>query len=347
MAGVVIAAVVHARAGSSGTASVTTGGSSTTVTSTGAITQTGATTTPPPTTTTAPPPTATTPAPSGSAPAIGIATFRVTDPMRTMRLNSGTVVPRAFAVVVRYPATGPAGGVDVAGATPLPGRHPLVVFGGGFDIGSGAYASLLQSWARAGYVVAVPVFPLASPDAPSGPEEEDLVHQPGDVSLVISAMERGTAPVPPVLHGVVNPARIGVAGHSDGGDTALAVAEDPRYRDRRVQAAVILSGAEIPFVAPIQFPAVGVPLLAVQGTADPINLPSATTQFWLAAAPPKYLLLLPGMTHLAPYSTAAPQLAVVEHVTIAFLNRYLGSGSADAIRQAGDAPGVAVLRIVP
>ena len=138
-----------------------------------------------------------------------------------------------------------------------------------------------------------------------------------------------------------------MAGHSDGADTALAVAEDPRFRDRRVDAAIILSGAEIPFVTTIRFPAAGPPLLAVQGTADTINPPGATQLFYAAAAPPKYLLTLFGMDDLPPYSTAEPALGVVERTTIAFLNRYLGTGSVGAIVRAGTVTGVSSLRAVP
>ena len=286
------------------------------------------------------------PPPAPVADAIGITTFGVRDPRRTIRLPDGSTVPRSLVVTVRYPATGPAGGVDVPNAPPADGRHPLIVFGHGYDITPLPYAALLRSWVRAGYVVAAPTFPLAGPDAPGGPNEADLVHQPADISLVISRLEAGTG-LPGVVRGIVDPARIAVAGHSDGGDTALAVAYDSRFRDRRIDAVVVLSGAEIPFVSTFRFPAAGPPLLAVQGTADAINLPSATQLFFAAAAPPKYLLMLFGMGHLPPYSTAQPALGVVERTTIAFLDRYLGSGSVAAIVRAGTVTGVATLRADP
>ena len=186
-------------------------------------------------------------------------------------------------------------------------------------------------------------FRSARPDAPGGPNEADLVNQPADMRLVITRLSRASSAMPALLGGLVNPARIAVAGHSDGGDTALAVAYDRRFRDRRIDAAVILSGAEIPMLSTFRFPTTGPPLLAVQGMADTINPPGATQAFYVAAAPPKYLLSLTGMGHLPPYSTSEPALAVVERTTIAFLDRYLGTGTQRQLIASGKAPGVSRL----
>ena len=139
------------------------------------------------------------------------------------------------------------------------------------------YARLLQSWARAGYVVAAPVFPLENADAPRGPDESDLINQPADMRFVISAHARRRAGSGP-LAGLIDPKRIAVAGQSDGGDTALAVAYDRYFRDPRVSAAVILSGAEIPGVGGFTFPPGSPPLLATQGTADNVNPPAPPTR---------------------------------------------------------------------
>ena len=81
--------------------------------------------------------------------------------------------------------------------------YPLVVFGHGFALTPHVYARLLDTWARSGYVVAAPVFPVENPNAPGGPDERDLVNQPGDMSFVVSQL---TAPTSP-LHGIVDPKR--------------------------------------------------------------------------------------------------------------------------------------------
>jgi dienelactone hydrolase len=182
---------------------------------------------------------------------------------------------------------------------------------------------LLDAWTRAGYVVAAPVFPLENRDAPGGPNENDLPNQPGDMSLVIRSLMTPASEPARRIAARIDFARVAVAGQSDGGDTALAAAYDPAVRDTRVKAAVILAGAEDPFARQFAMPAGGPPLLAIQGTADTINPPAQTYAFYDDAAPPKYLLKLLGAGHQPPYTEPGPELTIVEHMTLAFLNRYL------------------------
>jgi pimeloyl-ACP methyl ester carboxylesterase len=120
-----------------------------------------------------------------------------------------------------------------------------------------------------------------------------------------------------VLYGKIDSSHVAVAGHSDGAVTALAVAYDSRFRDRRVGAAIVLSGAALPGMG--AFPRRGPPLLAVQGTADPINAPATSAAFFRLAGRPKFLLWLLGASHLPPYTDQEPQLGIVEQATIAFL----------------------------
>jgi dienelactone hydrolase len=285
--------------------------------------------------------------PRPSAFAVGLRTITVVDPRRVIRLPGGVTERRGLLVTVRYPALGAVTGTDIAGATPAraDGPFPLVVFGHGFDIAPAYYARLLRAWARAGYVVAAPTYPRENPAAPGGPDERDLVNQPGDDSLVITRLLSTSRLLPAALRGLADRSKVAVAGHSDGGDTALAVAYDPRYRDRRVRAAVILSGAQIPFVSSFRFPKGGPPLLATQGTADVVNPPSATRAFYLIAPDPKFLLTLYGAAHLPPYAYEQPQLGIVERTTIAFLNLSLGHGSLGQLRAVGTVPGVSHLAV--
>jgi predicted dienelactone hydrolase len=273
--------------------------------------------------------------------------IKFVDSARTVHYLNGRVEPRTLVTEVRYPAVGRAGANDVRDAVAVrdAGPYPLVIFGHGFGVTPAVYAALLDAWARAGYIVAAPVFPLTSPLAPGGPNEADLVSQPADVSFVISGMlaeaRRRTGP----FSGLIASQRIAVSGQSDGGDTALADAYDPALRDPRVRAAVILSGAEIPQLGAFSFPRHGPPLLATQGSADTINLPSATSTFYGVAPRPKFLLTLVGAPHLPPYTTAQPYLGIVERVTVAFLDRYLKDQAVGLhrMRAAGGVAGAATL----
>jgi fermentation-respiration switch protein FrsA (DUF1100 family) len=139
---------------------------------------------------------------------------------------------------------------------------------------------------------------------------------------------------------------VAVAGQSDGGETAFAVAYDQAFRDPRVDAAVILSGAQLPGTA-FGFPHRSAPLLAVQGTADTTNRPRQTYALYAAAPRPKFLLRLPGAEHLAPYTAQEPQRGLVERVTTAFFDAYLKNGSPDEIALAAASPGVAELTAAP
>jgi len=257
--------------------------------------------------------------------AVGVRVVRLVDTGRTITLPDGTSEPRILITEVRYPALGAPGAAEMpnAPAAHAGGPFPLVIFGHGYAVTPALYARLLHAWAQAGYVVAAPVFPLENADAPGGPGESDLVNQPADMRFVISRMLAASNASSGPLAGLIDPAQIAVTGQSDGGDTALAVAYDGSYRDPRVGAAIILSGAEIPALGSFTFPRAGPPLLATQGSADTINPPSATNAFFETAPPPKYLLSLLGAEHLPPYSDQQPQLTIVERVTIAFLDAYL------------------------
>jgi fermentation-respiration switch protein FrsA (DUF1100 family) len=139
------------------------------------------------------------------------------------------------------------------------------------------------------------------------------------ISSVLSLSRIGPSP----LAGLLDPAQIAVAGHSDGGETALAVAYSRRFHDSRVGAAVILSGSEMSGVGGYSFTQGSPPLLAAQGTADTFNEPKYTNEYFKLAQRPKFLLRLLGAEHLPPFTYQQPQLAIVERATIAFLDRYL------------------------
>ena len=289
------------------------------------------------------------PAAQAPAPVVGVRVLRLVDTSRVIHLAHSRTQPRALVTYVRYPALAVPGNTDVSGAPPAVGPFPLIVFAHGFAVTPATYARLLDSWARAGFVVAAPVFPRENARAPGGPDESDLVNEPADMSFVISRLLAASAAPSGPLAGLIDPTRIAVAGQSDGGIAALAAAYSRRYADARVRAAIVLSGAEMSGVGGYRFPAGTRPLLAIQGTADRSNEPKFTYAYFKAAQRAKYLLRLLGAGHLPPYTSDQPQLAIVERVTIAFLDAYL-DGSAPALASLpalGDVPGVSALTADP
>ena len=246
---------------------------------------------------------------------------RYVDESRTITLPHGKRESRPVTTAFWYPP-----------ARDGNGPFPLIVFGHGFASRPSWYARLLSGWAAAGYVVAAPVFPLGNADAPGGPNESDLVNQPRDMSFVITRVLAASASGKGPFAGLIDPEKVAVAGQSDGAMTAFATADESPFRDLRVHAALVLSGA---ILGPRRYVVRdGVPLLAVQGTADTVNPQFYAHQLYRAAGRPKFLLLLRGAGHLPPYTVPGHTFDTVEHVTIAFLDHYLGGGSLAAVANA-------------
>ena len=275
------------------------------------------------------------PAVAATGPHVSLRTVTITE-RRALTLPNGRVVPRALVTYVRIPAGR--------------GPFPLIVFAHGFAVTPTPYRALLTAWARAGFAVAAPVFPLENAGAPGGPTQSDLINEPGDVSAVITYLIRRSRTPGSPFFGAIDPRTIAVAGQSDGGIAALATGFGDTTRDRRVRAAIVLSGSELGGFGGYDFGAAGAPaLLAAQGTADTTNLPLNTYRFFAAASAPKFLLRLLGAGHLPPYTTEQAQLTIVEGVSIAFLRRYLQDrgGALGQITADGDRAGLAAVTAYP
>ncbi len=248
--------------------------------------------------------------------------------------------PRSLRVFVRYPVVAPVA-VDRSGR----GLFPLVIFAPGYLQCVASYGPLLHAWASAGYVVAAVQFPRTNCHV-QVPDEADLASQPGDVSHVIGQLIAAGRQPAGRLSGLIDAAKVAVAGHSDGGDTVAAVVANTCCIDLRVSAGIVLAGAEWPPLPGRYFATPTVPMLFVQGTADTWNPPAASLQLYQAdARGRRYYLDLLGADHFSPYEGAGPTERLVATVTLDFLDRFLAgrAGALRAMRRAGRVPGVADL----
>lgn len=263
---------------------------------------TSAPVTPPPT---APPTTR----PAGPPYAVGTVTLPLVDTTRPTVDGGRTISPtRALTTQVWVPAAA--------------GRRPLVVFAHGFDVGPEPYVSMLQAWAAHGWIVAAPEFPLTDP-AVAGPnvDEADIDNQPADVRFVTDWLVGPSSP----LAARIDPARVVVAGHSDGGETALAASIDAVPAGEPPYRAVIAMSVQPVTSGPSANP----PILITQGDADTINPPTLGQQTYALAARPRYMLVLRGGGHLPPLEAGSAWLPGVEAVTETFLDAY-GAGALPA-----------------
>jgi dienelactone hydrolase len=214
--------------------------------------------------------------------------------------------------------------------------YPLLVFSQGYDASVATYATLIRDWASAGFVVAGPTYPHTDPSSPSTLDENDIVNHPADLRFVVTTLLGDSAQGGSALSGMIRSSSIGVTGQSDGGDVSLAVVANSCCLDPRVKAAAILSGAEWAGLGGRWFPGPTVPVLAVQGTADTINPPGCSAQFYDADPSTKYWLSLLGAGHLPPYVDAGTDQEVVAKVTTDFFEAELAGRSAAVAAMAAD-----------
>jgi len=290
--------------------------------------------------------------PSTPAPRYGVGIARCTfvDHSRSV-LNYSSTPYRAFSssrilvTEVRYPTQYLAGGpAETVGAAPVArgGGYPTIVFAHGYDVTPDTYASLLDAWVRAGFVVVAPSFPDESPSAVAAQHgtntEKDIVNEPGDLAFVTRAVVGASAnetSICPVAFGLVDPSEIALAGHSDGADAVGMLAydhgDDPQgvnYASLRTglayRAVIILSGAEDTYqsnAAEASRP----DLLVVQSRADQCNPWRDGVQLYrIIHQSNKWFLELLTAHHLPPFDGRdAAAFDVVRTTTVRFLQMSL------------------------
>ncbi|MEV4111497.1 alpha/beta hydrolase [Nonomuraea sp. NPDC049695] len=184
------------------------------------------------------------------------------------------------------------------GARPASGKHPLVVLSPGFTLNRATLTTLAEELASKGYVVALvdhayesfgTTFPggrtltcLACETvekAPSDEEEKKLLakaaaNRAADISFVIGRLTHPARPAPAWKRWkMIDPRRIGAAGHSLGGNAAASV----MAADHRVRAGVNMDGT---FFAPVPASGLGERPFLMLGTKAQ-HSPDSTDTTWL------------------------------------------------------------------
>ncbi len=234
---------------------------------------------------------------------------------------------RTLVTTIWYPA--PASGSVAAGRN---GPYPLIVFAHGLGGSPQDYEQLLTAWAAAGYVVAAPLFPLSSSQAPGGPDGGDIGNQPGDMSFVIDQVLSASAAPNGALSGLVDPNEIGAAGHSNGAITTLGLVANSCCLDTRVNAAVVMAGTTEGLGRGSYELAKAPPLLVVSDLHDGLVPYADAVAVFNGARGPKALLTLSwdsssdstGSTaHMAASGVVGPTSGPVIKSTTAFFNAFL------------------------
>jgi dienelactone hydrolase len=272
--------------------------------------------------------------PADDAPDTGLAwrTIEVVDPTRPTDEvvdSEGAIVleasnDRTIPVAVLY--EGANGGGEDAVAAEAPAR-PLVIWMNGLGGEAAAGDPLLLDLYEAGYIVAAPNSPEISAPASSAADFPEL---PADATVVIDAIVDPSDGVADDLSALVDPARIGMAGHSIGTTAVFGTAFHDCCRDERVTAAVAFGASTVFRLDDTDFDVAGTPLLLVHGESDQI-FPVQESETILAEADPEsHLLVLPGADHFEPVygDDTSAAATTARRTVIAFLDVHL-AGTAD------------------
>ena len=229
-------------------------------------------------------------------------------------------------------------------------RFPLIVFAHGLTGSPARHTDLAEAWARAGFVVALPAFPLTNSTVPGGAANvTDVKNQPGDVSFVLDQLIAADDDPQSALYSRIDPERIGVSGHSLGAATTYAATFDTCCRDPRIDAAVVMAGVVLVDADHMDY-STSTPVLIFHGDADQLLAYQLDVDTYAKLSPPKWFVTLYGAGHSPPYEdTPSTWDDVVETTSTDFWLGQLDHDQAALARLEADAtvPGVSSIESNP
>jgi dienelactone hydrolase len=176
---------------------------------------------------------------------------------------------------------------------------PLIMFSHGYHGDPAKFSELFTAWAKAGYIVAAPEFPLTSTRGKPYDILTDYVNQPADISFILNELLAGP------LRAQIDTKRIGAAGLSLGGATTFGLVYNPCCRDTRLRAAAIFDAVRLPFSKP--FEQNTVPVLIAHIDTDIAAPYEILRKAYADSAAPKWLLTFQTGVHPEAYeNTPSP-----------------------------------------
>jgi len=247
--------------------------------------------------------------------------------------------------------------------------YPLILFSHGYMGCNTQSVFLMEALARAGYLVLAPNHNDAACGTARGmwhpgkllaqrPQEpfrdaakwSDATYKDRDVDIenVLDAVVHGQS----FQAVTIDRERIGIAGHSLGGYTALGLAGGwPAWKDGRIKAVLALSPHCSPYVLKGDLGHMDVPVMYQGGTRDLGETPvvkRAGGAYDLSSAP-KYYVELNGAGHFAWTNLNQRYQEMIDAYSVAFFDRYLkGQKAPDPLaRLVGNPPpkGVSDVRV--
>ena len=232
--------------------------------------------------------------------AVGFSDFVLVDESRETMANGAApqLSNRTFPTSVWYPDN-------------EEGNYPLVIHSHGFVSERTDLAYIAELLASHGYVVAAANYPLTAGGTPGGPNANDLVNQPADVSFLIDSLLQFSGNDKPFA-GELDPSRIALMGYSLGGITTTLATYHPRLRDKRVAAAISIAGPSAGLVSKF-YQTTDVPFMMIAGTLDAL----IDFKYNAAVIPERVqnslLIEIEGGSHLGFGSISEPWLRLMNH----------------------------------